>query len=188
MAFSPTPNNEDPVTLRTRDLVFVLITNSLCLVATLLLVLRVYTYLYIVQRKGTKALMWAIIAWALGFPCMMIYDYGVFQPNLKSPHLYRFSAVIFMCFAISFARLGILMYIFDIQRAAYQPGKHVLFGVVLLNLFNSSIFAIVALTYMFCHEAKYDPTHISCPAKTTVIELFIAVGGMSQFQHAWVYT
>lgn len=148
--------------LSKRDIAFVCINNLLCLLATVLLLLRIYTYSYVVRKRGGKALFWAVVAWVCilfllsvsrcfkfklkivrltlqgvqvwGFPCMMIYDYATFNHRLKHRSAYRFSSFALMLLSISFARLGVLMYIFEVQGKLYRLGRILLLGVIVINV------------------------------------------------------
>jgi hypothetical protein len=52
-----------------RDELAIIITgNLLLLIATILILLRLYTFFYIINRKGGQALLWAVVAWVSGLP------------------------------------------------------------------------------------------------------------------------
>lgn len=77
---------------------------------------------------------------------MMIYDYATFNHRLKHRSAYRFTSFALMLLSISFARLGVLMYIFEVQGKVYRMGRILLLAVIAINvgLFSFSVLLILA--------------------------------------------
>jgi hypothetical protein len=53
-----------------QGLVVILISILLCLTATILIALRLYTFFCVVNRKGGQALLWTIVAWVRYMPLL----------------------------------------------------------------------------------------------------------------------
>lgn len=81
---------------------------------------------------------------------MMIYNYATFNHGLRTAErsAYRFSSFALMLFSISFARLGVLMYIFEVQGKVYRLGRIILLIVIVINVGSCSTY-VLDLTYGF---------------------------------------
>ncbi|KAJ5714213.1 uncharacterized protein N7483_011394 [Penicillium malachiteum] len=185
-----------------RDIIFVAVTNTLCVGTIILLILRVYTYFYIVRKRGGNALLWAFVAWIIAFPCMMIYDYGTFALDDPSRNSYRFAAFSVTLLSVAFARVGILMYIFQLQSQVYNSLiKRSLLAIVLLNvsisdrrlqlrilwiysanktLFLTAItYIVLSLIFVACVEEEGLEQIITCPTNASLVWIFVAAGAWS---------
>ncbi|KAJ6036130.1 hypothetical protein N7540_000409 [Penicillium herquei] len=163
-----------------RDIIFVAVTNTLCVITTILLLLRVYTYFYIVRKRGGNALLWAFVAWVIAFPCMMVYDYGTFALDDPSRNSYRFAAFSITLLSVAFARLGILMYIFELQSQVYNSLiKRSLLTIVLLNFLTAVTYIVLSLIFVACVEEEGLEQRITCPTNASLVWIFVAAGAWS---------
>ncbi|KAJ5735885.1 uncharacterized protein N7483_001010 [Penicillium malachiteum] len=120
----------------------VLFVDILCVIATASLPLRLYTYLCLTQKKGGWALIWTTVAWTVGIPTILIMNLGAYYPELNWNTTYHTAGYFLLQLSASFARLGILAYIVDVQAQIYTAWEYGIGSVVLGNIIWSPDFQL----------------------------------------------
>ncbi|KAJ5713798.1 uncharacterized protein N7483_010979 [Penicillium malachiteum] len=103
---------------------------------SILMILRFYTYFYIIRHRGGQALVWATLSWILAALSTAFYCVFPYHPHLTISKVLATTADLLAYWAMAFMKLAMTMYILHIQEGIYKLGKWILLAASGLNRTN----------------------------------------------------